>query len=145
MQSLTRSIKSLTVTTRRSLATQVDSSAAWTPSTQRTGVLARKLGMTALWKQGIRVPVTVLHVSPHLASLSFMPCLDSDPFRFLSARRRPSARIACDRRNQERHGKIFSCTWMHTEETQEHKSSLARPVSQSRRRPKVAACRVHSH
>lgn len=36
----------------------------WTPQTQRTGVLARKEGMTCLWSEdGIRIPVTVLHVS----------------------------------------------------------------------------------
>lgn len=34
----------------------------WTHATQRTGVLARKQGMTCLWSDGIRVPVTVLHV-----------------------------------------------------------------------------------
>ncbi|KAK4048743.1 ubiquitin-specific protease ubp15 [Microbotryomycetes sp. JL221] len=36
--------------------------ATWTPTTRRTGVLARKLGMTALWQNGQRVPVTVLHL-----------------------------------------------------------------------------------
>lgn len=35
----------------------------WSQNTQRTGVLARKQGMTCLWDaDGIRVPVTVLHV-----------------------------------------------------------------------------------
>lgn len=36
----------------------------WAPGTHRTGVLARKEGMTCLWDpEGNRVPVTVLHVS----------------------------------------------------------------------------------
>lgn len=80
MHSVTAALRSLSLAGRRSLHTSaarweqaaaaaaepaaaVASTSAWTPQTQRTGVLARKLGMTALWQEGIRVPVTVLHVS----------------------------------------------------------------------------------
>ena len=76
MQNVTVALRTLSIAGRRSLTTSAprleqqaeqavaSTSAAWTPQTQRTGVLARKLGMTALWQEGIRVPVTVLHVSP---------------------------------------------------------------------------------
>lgn len=78
MHSITTALRTLSLTSRRSIttsatrwqeqATAAETAAAaptaWTPQTQRTGVLARKLGMTALWQEGIRVPVTVLHVSP---------------------------------------------------------------------------------
>lgn len=74
MHNVTAALRSLSLASRRSLSTSaprleqqaeqaVASTSAWTPETQRTGVLARKLGMTALWQEGIRVPVTVLHVS----------------------------------------------------------------------------------
>ena len=36
---------------------------AWTPEARRTGVLAKKLGMTAIYDSaGVRTPVTVLEV-----------------------------------------------------------------------------------
>lgn len=41
------------------------STSAWTPESQRTGVLAKKLGMTAIYDStGVRTPVTVLQVRP---------------------------------------------------------------------------------
>lgn len=40
------------------------STSTWTPASQRTGVLAKKLGMTAIYdSNGVRTPVTVLEVN----------------------------------------------------------------------------------
>lgn len=47
----------------RSQAAPATEPAKWTPESIRTGVIARKRGMTAMWdEEGKRVPVTVLQV-----------------------------------------------------------------------------------
>ncbi|GAA5900431.1 mitochondrial 54S ribosomal protein uL3m MRPL9 [Sporobolomyces salmoneus] len=72
MQSLTQSFKTLTtasgsrqsiIRTLATAATEQPSPSSFTPTSKRTGVLARKHGMTALWHtDGTRVPVTVLQL-----------------------------------------------------------------------------------
>lgn len=69
--SLAQPLQSARASIVRTFATAVPSTTAetWTPRTRRTGVLARKHGMTALWAtDGSRVPVTVLEVRLSLPS-----------------------------------------------------------------------------
>jgi large subunit ribosomal protein L3 len=45
-------------------SSEASTSQTWTPASRRTGMLAKKLGMTAIYDSaGVRTPVTVLQVS----------------------------------------------------------------------------------
>ncbi|GAA5896535.1 hypothetical protein JCM6882_005721 [Rhodosporidiobolus microsporus] len=93
MQSLTASLRSLSLSRAsarssivRTLATAASSSPAaptWTPQSRRTGVLARKHGMTCLWHEdGSRIPVTVLELdSVQVISSQSFPATKTTPAR----------------------------------------------------------------
>ncbi|GAA5845859.1 hypothetical protein JCM11251_002928 [Rhodosporidiobolus azoricus] len=94
MQSLASSLRTLSLTPSsahssivRTLATAASSSpvaaAAWTPQSRRTGVLARKHGMTCLWHEdGSRIPVTVLELdSVQVVSSQSFPATKTTPAR----------------------------------------------------------------
>ncbi|GAA5884272.1 hypothetical protein JCM16303_002434 [Sporobolomyces ruberrimus] len=89
MQSLTQSFKTLSTSSRqsivRTLATAATSSEpTFSTSSKRTGVLARKHGMTALWHtDGTRVPVTVLQLdSTQVISSQTYPATLKTPERY---------------------------------------------------------------
>ncbi|GAA5880761.1 hypothetical protein JCM3774_005702 [Rhodotorula dairenensis] len=79
-----------------------DPAAKWTPRTRRTGVLARKHGMTALWAtDGSRVPVTVLEVRPS----SRLPSPQLDDVEVIETRAYPATK-----KQPPRHTVTVGCT-----------------------------------
>ncbi|GAA6026724.1 hypothetical protein JCM8097_005816 [Rhodosporidiobolus ruineniae] len=97
MQSLCSSVRALALsqaTIRASVVRTLATAAApppasspaqanWTPTTRRTGVLARKHGMTCLWHEdGSRIPVTVLQLdSVEVVSSQSYPATKKTPAR----------------------------------------------------------------
>ncbi|GAA5821745.1 hypothetical protein JCM10212_004931 [Sporobolomyces blumeae] len=100
MQSLTASFRALAIPSTRASVVRTLATAApapsppaastpaspppeWIPGAQRTGVLARKHGMTALWHEdGSRIPVTVLELdSVQVISSQTYPATDKVPER----------------------------------------------------------------
>lgn len=59
-----RSVIAAAFHTSHMSAQATPATAQWTPDSVRTGVIARKKGMTSVWSEsGVRMPVTVLQVT----------------------------------------------------------------------------------